>query len=138
VVLQPNPRGSSGYGSDFVRANFNDWGGGDFRDLMKGVTKLVRDGIADPERLAVYGGSYGGYMTAWTVTQTNRFRCAVCQCGLTDLFSMHGTTDITPDFMDMYFGGSPYGPQTSRPTSWTCISAARRTMTRTSTASARP
>jgi dipeptidyl aminopeptidase/acylaminoacyl peptidase len=108
VVLQPNPRGSSGYGSDFVRANFNDWGGGDFRDLMKGVTKLVRDGIADPERLAVYGGSYGGYMTAWTVTQTNRFRCAVCQCGLTDLFSMHGTTDITPDFMDMYFGGSPY------------------------------
>ncbi len=112
VVLQPNPRGSSGYGADFTCANFNDWGGGDFQDLMKGVDKLVRDGIADRERLAVYGGSYGGYMTAWTVTQTNRFRCAVCQCGLTDLFSMHGTTDITPDFMDMYFGGSPYDDPT--------------------------
>ncbi|HUS81476.1 MAG TPA: S9 family peptidase [Armatimonadota bacterium] len=108
VVLQPNPRGSSGYGIEFVRANFEDWGGGDFRDLINGVTKLVRDGIADRDRLAVYGGSYGGYMTAWTVTQTNRFRCAICQCGLTDLFSMHGTTDITPDFMEMYFGASPY------------------------------
>ena len=108
VVIMPNPRGSSGYGGEFLTANFSDWGGGDFRDLMAGLDVLIEDGIADPDRLGIYGGSYGGYMTAWTVTQTDRFKAAVCQCGLTNLFSMHGQTDITPGFLELYFGGSPY------------------------------
>jgi len=108
VVLMPNPRGSSAYGVDFVRANFQDWGGGDFRDLMTGLDTLVEQGIADPARLGIWGGSYGGYMTAWTVTQTDRFKAAVCQCGLTDLYSFHGQTDITPNFLQTYLGTSPY------------------------------
>lgn len=107
VVLAPNPRGSSGYGEDFVKANFDDWGGGDYRDLMAGVDHLIAQGIADPARLGVWGGSYGGYMTAWTVSQTDRFRAAICQCGLTDLCSFNGQCDI-PSFLQYYFGANPY------------------------------
>jgi len=107
VVLAPNPRGSSGYGEDFAKANFVDWGGGDYRDLMAGVDHLIKRGIADPGRLGVWGGSYGGYMTAWVVSQTDRFRAAICQCGLTNLFSFNGQTDI-PRFLQYYFGANPY------------------------------
>ena len=78
------------------------------RDLMAGLDHLIEKGIADPERLGIYGASYGGYMTVWTITQTNRFKAAVCQCGLTNLYSMFAQTDITPGFMELYFGGSPY------------------------------
>lgn len=108
VVLSPNPRGSSGYGEGFLMGNVRDWGGGDYRDLMAGLDHLIEKGIADPERLGIYGASYGGYMTAWTITQTDRFKAAVCQCGLTNLYSMFAQTDITPGFMELYFGGSPY------------------------------
>ena len=107
VVLMPNPRGSMGYGEDFIMTNFGDWGGGDFRDLMAGLDTLVQQGIADPERLGIYGGSYGGYMVAWVVTQTDRFQAAICQCGVTDLYSFNGQTDIT-SFLELYFGESPY------------------------------
>ena len=107
VVLAPNPRGSSGYGEDFARASFGDWGGGDYRDLMAGVDHLIAEGIADPKRLGVWGASYGGYLTAWVVSQTNRFRAAICQCGLTNLFSFNGQTDI-PSFLQYYFGANPY------------------------------
>ena len=108
VVLMANPRGSSGYGPDFELANLQDWGGGDFRDLMTGLDALIQQGIADPDRLGVYGASYGGYMTAWTVTQTDRFKAAICQCGLSNLYSFHGQTDITPSFLELYMGASPY------------------------------
>lgn len=108
VVLSPNPRGSSGYGESFLMGNVRDWGGGDYRDLMAGLDHLIEKGIADPDHLGIYGASYGGYMTAWTITQTDRFRAAVCQCGLTNLYSMFAQTDITPGFMELYFGGSPY------------------------------
>lgn len=108
VVLMPNPRGSSGYGEAFVNGNFRDWGGGDFRDLMAGVDWLIAEGLADPARLGIYGGSYGGYMTAWAVTQTDRFKAAVCQCGLSNLYSFHAQTDITPGFLELYLGCSPY------------------------------
>lgn len=107
VVLAPNPRGSSGYGEGFAKANFADWGGGDYRDLMAGVDHLIAQGVADPKRLGVWGGSYGGYMTAWIVSQTDRFRAAICQCGLTNLFSFNGQCDI-PRFLPYYFGASPY------------------------------
>jgi dipeptidyl aminopeptidase/acylaminoacyl peptidase len=76
AVLRANPRGSTSYGLPFRAANFNDWGGGDYQDLMSGVDQVIAMGVADPNKLAVMGWSYGGYMTNWVVTQTNRFKCA--------------------------------------------------------------
>src|SRR5262249_51755492 len=74
AVLLINPRGSSGYGQKFADGCVNDWGGGDYRDLMKGVDEaLARFPFLDKDRMGVMGGSYGGYMTNWIVTQTDRF-----------------------------------------------------------------
>jgi dipeptidyl aminopeptidase/acylaminoacyl peptidase len=106
AVFYPNPRGSTNYGEKFLRANVNDWGGGDYRDIMTGVDALVARGIADPERLAHIGWSYGGYMTAWVVSQTNRFKAAMVGAGLTNMTSMYGTNDI-PNVLVTYFGGYP-------------------------------
>ena len=104
VVLRPNPRGSSGYGRDFRHANAGDWGGGDYRDIMAGVDRLIELGVADADRMGVMGWSYGGYMTSWTITQTKRFRCASVGAGVTNLMSFTGTADI-PGFLPDYFGG---------------------------------
>ena len=89
-----------------MRANITDWGEGDYRDIMSGVDAVVQRGIADPDRLAVAGWSYGGYMTAWTVTQTNRFKAAMMGAGLSNLVSMYGTTDI-PGYIGTFFKGMP-------------------------------
>jgi len=104
VVLLPDPRGSDGQGPSFAEANYQDWGGGDFHDIMDGVDFLIAQGIADPDRLAVGGWSFGGFMTSWTVTHTNRFKAGMVGAGVTDLFSMATTTDISPSFEDGYFG----------------------------------
>jgi dipeptidyl aminopeptidase/acylaminoacyl peptidase len=104
AVLRCNVRGSSGYGADFRRANYRDWGGGDYRDIVSGVDALVARGIADPDRLGVMGWSYGGYMTSWVITQTKRFKAASVGAGVTNLMSFAGTTDI-PSFIPDYFGG---------------------------------
>jgi dipeptidyl aminopeptidase/acylaminoacyl peptidase len=105
AVLRANPRGSAGYGLAFRSANVNDWGGGDYQDLMSGVDAVVRMGIADPDKLAVMGWSYGGYMTNWVITQTTRFKAAASGAGLSDLISMWGTNDI-PSTLDDYFEGA--------------------------------
>ena len=76
AILRPNPRGSSGYGAEFRRANMKDWGFGDYQDLMTGVDQVIEMGVADPDRLGVMGWSYGGFMTSWIVTQTQRFKAA--------------------------------------------------------------
>jgi len=107
AVLLPNPRGSSGYGWKFIEANVNDWGGGDFADIMSGVDYLIKEGIADADRLGIGGWSYGGFMTSWAVSQTNRFKAAIMGAGLSNLTSMYGTTDI-PTFMQLYFDGHPF------------------------------
>lgn len=107
AILRPNPRGSSGYGKDFRFANYNDWGGKDYEDDQAGVDKLIQMGIADPDRLAIMGWSYGGYMTSWTITQTNRFKAAVIGAAVTNLWSFTGTADI-PGFIPDYFGGEPW------------------------------
>ncbi len=107
AVLRPNPRGSTSYGLPFRSANIDDWGGGDYQDLMSGVDFVIQMGVADPERLAVMGWSYGGYMTDWVITQTNRFKCASSGAGLSDLISMWGTNDI-PSTLDDYFDGPWY------------------------------
>jgi dipeptidyl aminopeptidase/acylaminoacyl peptidase len=105
AVLRANPRGSTNYGLPFRAANLNDWGGGDYEDLMSGVDRIISMGIADPNKLAVMGWSYGGYMTNWVVTQTNRFKCAATGAGLSNLISMWGTNDI-PTTLDDYFDGA--------------------------------
>ncbi len=103
AVLRANPRGSSGYGQAFRFANYGDWGGGDFGDIMEGIDALVGDGIVDPERLGIMGWSYGGFMTSWAITQTDRFRAACVGAGVTNLMSFTGTADI-PGFLPDYFG----------------------------------
>ncbi|TAK73057.1 MAG: S9 family peptidase, partial [Dehalococcoidia bacterium] len=107
IVAMPNPRGSLGYGETFMHAVVNDWGGGDFDDLMAVVDKLVRRGVADPERLFVMGYSYGGFMTAWTIGHTDRFRAALIGAPVANHVGMRGTSDI-PQFSDYHIGGSPY------------------------------
>jgi dipeptidyl aminopeptidase/acylaminoacyl peptidase len=106
LVFYPNPRGSTGYGQAFVESNRADWGGGDFKDVMAGVDLLVKRGLADPGRLGIGGWSYGGYMSAWAITQTPRFKAAVVGAGLADLASEFGTEDGSA--YDEWFYGLPY------------------------------
>jgi dipeptidyl aminopeptidase/acylaminoacyl peptidase len=104
AVLRPNPRGSSNYGKEYRFANYDDWGGGDYRDIMSGVDHLISEGVADPDRMGVMGWSYGGYMTSWIITQTDRFRAASVGAGVTNLVSFTGTADI-PGFLPDYLRG---------------------------------
>ena len=103
ATLRATPRGSSGYGRAFRFANQRDWGGGDFRDIMAGVDALVARGLADPQRLAIMGWSYGGFMSSWAITQTKRFAAACIGAPVTDPISFNGTADI-PGFIPDYFG----------------------------------
>ncbi len=107
AVLMPNPRGSGGYGEKFRKANLRDWGGKDYQDIMAGVDYVIRIGVADPERMGIMGWSYGGFMTSWVITQTNRFKAARVGAGVTNLYSFYGQTDI-PDFMETYFASLPW------------------------------
>ncbi len=104
AVLRVNPRGSGGYGKAFRRANMSDWGGADFHDLMRSVDLVVEQGIADPDRLGICGWSYGGFMTSWAITQTDRFVAASIGAPVTNLVSFVGTADI-PSFIPGYFEG---------------------------------
>jgi dipeptidyl aminopeptidase/acylaminoacyl peptidase len=108
AVLYPNVRGSTGYGHDFLAANRADWGGGDFQDVMAGVDHLIARGIADPDRLGIGGWSYGGYMAAWAVTQTDRFKASVSGAPMTDLASEYGTESAGINPYDTWFMGTPY------------------------------
>lgn len=107
AVLQGNPRGSSGRTLEFSNANVMDWGGEDFRDLMAGVDDVIEMGVADPERLAIMGGSYGGFMTYWAITQTDRFKAAIGHAAISDWFAFYGQTDI-PYLLEFGFGGLPW------------------------------
>ena len=104
AVLRPNPRGSAGYGKEFRYANVRDWGFGDFEDLMSGVDHVVDLGVAHPDSLLLMGWSYGGYMTSFAVTKTDRFKAASMGAGLPNLVSMVTTTDI-PDYLVGHMGG---------------------------------
>ena len=105
-MLYPNVRGSTGYGQRFVEMNRADWGGGDFKDVMAGADWLVARGIADPNRLGIGGWSYGGYMAAWAVTQTTRFKAAVSGAPVIDMASEFGTENGSA--YDEWFYGTPY------------------------------
>ncbi len=104
AVLRVNPRGSSGYGRAFRYANYGDWGGGDYRDIMAGVDHVIGLGVADADRMGIMGWSYGGFMTSWVITQTKRFQAASVGAGVTNLMSFTGTSDV-PAFVPDYFGG---------------------------------
>jgi dipeptidyl aminopeptidase/acylaminoacyl peptidase len=91
----------------WMSANVRDWGAGPLRDVLSGVDELVRRGAADPRRLFVGGGSYGGYLTAWAVTHTDRFRAAYVTSGVSSLASEYALTD-EPSFLAGYFSATPY------------------------------
>ncbi len=106
AIFYPNIRGSTGYGGHFIEMNKNDWGGADFRDVMAGVDYLIAQGIADPNKLGIGGWSYGGYMSEWAITQTQRFKAAVSGAGLSNLASEYGTE--AGSSYDEWFFGTPY------------------------------
>jgi len=108
AVFCPNIRGSVGYGYTFMVMNRRDWGGADFKDVMAGVDYLIKQGIADPERLGIGGWSYGGYMAAWAVTQTDRFRASVSGAPMTDLALEYGAESNSINAYDTWFLGTPY------------------------------
>lgn len=112
VSFFPNVRGSTGYGEKFLFANIRDWGGGDYQDIQTGLDHLIRTGVADSTRLGQSGWSYGGYMTAWTLTQTNRFKGVMVGAGLTNMYSMYSTNDLQ-SLLEQYFGGEPWNDEQS-------------------------
>ncbi len=106
-VFFPNPRGSYGQGEPFTRANVKDFGYGDLRDILAGVDEIVKTLPVDKNRLGIGGWSYGGYMTMWALTQTNRFRTAVAGAGIANWQSYYGQNGID-EWLIPYFGASVY------------------------------
>ncbi|MDA0708578.1 MAG: S9 family peptidase [bacterium] len=109
IVLAVNPRGSSSYGPDFVKAVLCDWGGEDFLDLMTAVDILCERPYVDSGRLGVHGYSYGGFMSSWIVGHDHRFKAAVVGAPCINLHSMYGTSDIGVSFGENQWGGSSVG-----------------------------
>ena len=107
AILRPNPRGSSGYGSEFRMANRQDWGGKDYIDLMNGVDQVIKMGVTEESMLGVMGWSYGGYMSSWIVGHTNRFKAASIGAPVVDLVFQNLTDDIE-GFLPSYFKSDPW------------------------------
>jgi dipeptidyl aminopeptidase/acylaminoacyl peptidase len=107
ALFLPNPRGSFGQGEAFTAANVRDFGYGDLRDILAGIKATERAAPIDEARLGITGGSYGGFMTMWAVTQTKVFRAAVAQAGISDWLSYYGENGID-QWMLPYFGASVY------------------------------
>ncbi|MGB9407441.1 MAG: S9 family peptidase [Terracidiphilus sp.] len=106
-VLQPNPRGSFGQGEEFVQANREDFGYGDLRDILAGVDTVEAGYPVDPNRVGLTGWSYGGFMTMFAVTQTQRFKAAVADAGISNWQSYYGENSID-QWMTPYFGATAY------------------------------
>jgi dipeptidyl aminopeptidase/acylaminoacyl peptidase len=110
-VVYCNPRGSGGYGLDFLRANINDWGAGPTSDVLTALDKTVAEGWADTTKLMVTGGSYAGYLVAWIIAHDQRFKAACAQRGVYDLATFYGEGNawrLVPN----YFGGYPWEAKT--------------------------
>lgn len=107
MVLLPNFRGSSGKGMKWMMANVRNWGEGPMSDVMSGVDYLIQEGWVDQEKMFVGGGSYGGYLTFWIITHTDRFKAAFARAGVADLATEYALTD-EPTFSLGYFVKSPY------------------------------
>jgi dipeptidyl aminopeptidase/acylaminoacyl peptidase len=109
AVIYTNPRGSQGYGEEFTRAVLGDWGGGDFADVMAGLDEALRRyDFIDPERLGVMGGSYGGFLTSWTVGHTQRFKAACSERAVNNTYTLFGTSDIGHSFSEAQSGYLPW------------------------------
>ena len=106
-VFLPNPRGSYGQGESFTRANIRDFGGGDYRDIIAGVDAALREAPIDEARVGIYGHSYGGFMTMWAVTHTQRFEAAIAGAGIANWISYYGENGID-QWMLPFFGASAY------------------------------
>jgi dipeptidyl aminopeptidase/acylaminoacyl peptidase len=107
AVFRPNPRGSYGQGERFTQANVRDFGHGDLRDILAGIDAVAKVAPVDTARLGLTGGSYGGFMSMWAVTQTKRFKAAVAAAGISDWLSYYGENGIDA-WMIPYFGKSAY------------------------------
>ncbi len=109
-VIYSNPRGSGGYGLDFLSGNVNDWGTGPSGDVLTALDKTVMEGWADTSKLLITGGSYAGYLTAWIISHDKRFKAACSQRGVYDLSTFFGEGNawrLVPN----YFGGYPWEPR---------------------------
>jgi dipeptidyl aminopeptidase/acylaminoacyl peptidase len=106
-VFLPNPRGSYGQSEAFTRANIRDFGGGDLRDILAGIEAVLKDAPVDGTRLGIFGHSYGGFMTMWAVTHTQRFKAAVAGAGIANWVSYYGENGID-QWMIPFFGASVY------------------------------
>lgn len=104
AVFAPNLRGSDGYGLEFRQSIYQDWGEGPFKDLMTGIDALVAKGIVDPEKLVISGWSYGGYLTAWAIGHTDRFKAAILGAAPINLISERGNS-LSNIFITSYYGG---------------------------------
>lgn len=107
TILMPNPRGGFGHGETFAAAARGDVGGADYADVMAAVDAAIERGIADPERLGIGGWSQGGFMTAWAVTQSTRFKAGIMGAGVSDWGMMVMTSDL-PDFERELGGSAPW------------------------------
>lgn len=108
IVLAVNPRGSSTYGAEFLKAVIEDWGGEDYLDLMQAVDELCSRPYVDEARLGIHGYSYGGFMSSWVVGQTTRFGAACIGAPVVDLPSFWGTSDIGVPFGEIQWGGTRF------------------------------
>jgi dipeptidyl aminopeptidase/acylaminoacyl peptidase len=108
LVVYSNPRGSGSYGREFAQMVRCDWGGEDYLDLMAVLDAVLERPYADRQRTGVWGYSYGGFMTAWTISHTDRFKAAVCGAPCFDLESMYGTSDISHEWGVYQWGGKPH------------------------------
>jgi dipeptidyl aminopeptidase/acylaminoacyl peptidase len=112
-VVYSNPRGSGGYGLDFMKSNVKDWGAGPSSDVLAALDKTVTEGWADANKLLITGGSYAGYLTAWIISHDNRFKAACSQRGVYDLPTFFGEGNawrLVPE----YFGGYPWEPEVKK------------------------
>jgi len=108
--FQPNVRGSGGSGEKFRRANHNDWAGKDYQDILDGLSYLFSQGLIDKNRVGILGWSYGGYLAAWAITQSDLFKVAVIGAGMIDLISYTSVTDLpffVPEALNGYFWEIP-------------------------------
>lgn len=110
-VLYSNPRGSSGYGEKFLRANIEDWGTGPASDVLTALDKTVAEGWADTSKLFISGGSYAGYLTCWIISHDQRFKAASSQRGVYDLGTFFGEGNVWR-MVPRYFGGYPWEAKT--------------------------
>ncbi len=108
LVISPNPRGSTSYGRHFTRQVIRDWGGGDYRDLIAVLDAVLERPYADADRTGIFGISYGGFMIAWAISHTDRFKAAICGEPIFDLESDYGTSDVAFNGLEHHGGGPPH------------------------------